>query len=152
MMPDKSQGGLLARLQDLSGCQYLSDLHSPFYIQDIIYAARTQIFHRGQRDAPALRPCDKRRRRGQRVFAARFDLDKCNDIAALGDQVDLAAAAAPVALQDAVALRLQRAGRKRLPGRAVCTRAHSPSLRRNSFRCAGHGPYFSSASRCAFVP
>ena len=41
MMPDKSQGGLLARLQDLSGCQYLSDLHSPFYIQDIIYAVRT---------------------------------------------------------------------------------------------------------------
>ena len=41
MMPDKSQGGLLARLQDLSGCQYLSDLHSPFYIEDIIYAVRT---------------------------------------------------------------------------------------------------------------
>ena len=40
MMPDKSQGGLLARLQDLSGCQYLSDLHSPFYIEDIIYAVR----------------------------------------------------------------------------------------------------------------
>lgn len=40
MMPDKSQGGLLARLQDLSGCQYLSDLHSPFYIEDIIYALR----------------------------------------------------------------------------------------------------------------
>lgn len=30
-----------ARLQDLSGCQYLSDLHSPFYIEDIIYAVRT---------------------------------------------------------------------------------------------------------------
>lgn len=41
MMPDKSQGGLLARLQYLSGCQYLSDLHSPFYIEDIIYAVRT---------------------------------------------------------------------------------------------------------------
>jgi hypothetical protein len=41
MMPDKSQGGLLARLQNLSGCQYLSDLHSPFYIDDIIYAVRT---------------------------------------------------------------------------------------------------------------
>ena len=40
MMPDKSQGGLLARLQDLSGCQYLSDLHSPFYIEDILYAVR----------------------------------------------------------------------------------------------------------------
>ena len=42
MMPDKSQGGLLARLQDLSGCQYLSDLHSPFYIEDIIYAVRSE--------------------------------------------------------------------------------------------------------------
>lgn len=41
MMPDKSQGGLLARLQYLSGCQYLSDLHSPFYKEDIIYAVRT---------------------------------------------------------------------------------------------------------------
>ena len=41
MMPEKSQGGLLARLQNLSGCQYLSDLHSPFYIDDIIYAVRT---------------------------------------------------------------------------------------------------------------
>ena len=41
MMPDKSQGGLLARLQALSCCQYLSDLHSPFYIEDIIYAVRT---------------------------------------------------------------------------------------------------------------
>ena len=41
MMPDKSQGGLLARLQELSGCQYLSDLHSSFYIEDIIYAVRT---------------------------------------------------------------------------------------------------------------
>lgn len=40
-MPEKSQGGLLARLQNLSGCQYLSDLHSPFYIDDIIYAVRT---------------------------------------------------------------------------------------------------------------
>ena len=41
MMPDKSQGGLLARLQELSGCQYLSDLHSSFYIEDSIYAVRT---------------------------------------------------------------------------------------------------------------
>ena len=41
MMPEKSQGGLLARLQNLSGCQYLSDLHSPFYTDDIIYAVRT---------------------------------------------------------------------------------------------------------------
>lgn len=41
MMPDKSQGGLLTRLQYLSGCQYLSDLHSPFYRKDIIYAVRT---------------------------------------------------------------------------------------------------------------
>ena len=40
MMPEKSQGGLLARLQNLSGCQYLSDLHSSFYIEDIIYAVR----------------------------------------------------------------------------------------------------------------
>ena len=31
----------MARLQNLSGCQYLSDLHSPFYIDDIIYAVRT---------------------------------------------------------------------------------------------------------------
>lgn len=41
MMPEKSQGGLLVRLQNLSGCQYLSDLHSPFYIEDIIHAVRS---------------------------------------------------------------------------------------------------------------
>lgn len=34
----KKQGGLLARLQDLSGCQYLSDLHNTFYIEDVLHA------------------------------------------------------------------------------------------------------------------
>lgn len=40
MTPDKTQGGLLLRLQDLTGCQYLSDLHSPYYIKDVLYALR----------------------------------------------------------------------------------------------------------------
>lgn len=40
MTPDETQGGLLARLQDLAGCQYLSDLHSPYYIEDVLYALR----------------------------------------------------------------------------------------------------------------
>lgn len=38
MTPDKTQGGLLARLQELTVCQYLSDLHSPYYIEDVLYA------------------------------------------------------------------------------------------------------------------
>lgn len=34
----KKQGGLLVRLQDLSGCQYLSDLHNTFYTEDVLHA------------------------------------------------------------------------------------------------------------------
>ena len=30
MKPEKNQGGLLIRLQELAGCQYLSDLHFLF--------------------------------------------------------------------------------------------------------------------------
>jgi|GEM_PF-5228689 len=45
MMPDKSQGGLLARLQELSGCQYLSDLHSSFYIEDIYMPCARSACH-----------------------------------------------------------------------------------------------------------
>ena len=40
MMPEKNQGGLLIRLQELAGCQYLSDLHNSFYIEDVLYALR----------------------------------------------------------------------------------------------------------------
>lgn len=38
MESNKNNGGLLPRLQYLSGCQYLSDLHNRFYIEDIFYA------------------------------------------------------------------------------------------------------------------
>ena len=40
MKPEKNQGGLLIRLQELAGCQYLSDLHNSFYIEDVLYALR----------------------------------------------------------------------------------------------------------------
>ena len=40
MESNKNQGGLLPRLQYLSGCQYLSDLHNSFYTEDILYALR----------------------------------------------------------------------------------------------------------------
>lgn len=38
MTSNKNQGDLLSRLHYLSGCQYLSDLHNSFYIEDILYA------------------------------------------------------------------------------------------------------------------
>ena len=40
MKPEKNQGGLLIRLQELAGCEYLSDLHNSFYIEDVLYALR----------------------------------------------------------------------------------------------------------------
>lgn len=40
MKSEKNQGGLLIRLQELAGCQYLSDLHNSFYIEDVLYALR----------------------------------------------------------------------------------------------------------------
>lgn len=41
MKPDKYQEGLLPCLQELAGCQYLSDLHGPFYIEEIANAVHT---------------------------------------------------------------------------------------------------------------
>lgn len=40
MEQKKKQGGLLAKLQILSGCQYLSDLHNSLYIEDVLYALK----------------------------------------------------------------------------------------------------------------
>lgn len=38
MKSNKNQEDLLSRLQYLSGCQYLSDLHNSFYIEELLYA------------------------------------------------------------------------------------------------------------------
>lgn len=40
MKSNKNQGDLLSRLQYLSGCQYLSDLHNSFYKEEMLYALR----------------------------------------------------------------------------------------------------------------